>query len=95
MLGPNLLKDMELTVKQVEQNLKASQDRKKSYADLKRTPIYFQVGKHVYIKVKPKKSYLRSGKYSKLAPRYCRPFEILASWTDSISVSITSYNKSR
>ena len=28
MLGPDLLEDMELTVKQVQQNLKASQDRK-------------------------------------------------------------------
>ena len=29
MLGPNLLKDMELTMKQVQQNMKAFQDRKK------------------------------------------------------------------
>ena len=36
------------------------------------------MGDHVYIKVKPKKSILRLGKYNKLAPRYCRPFEILA-----------------
>ena len=35
LLGPYLLKDMELTVKQVQQNLKVSQDRQKSYADLK------------------------------------------------------------
>ena len=35
MLEPYLLKYMELTVKQVKQNLKVSQDRKKSYADLK------------------------------------------------------------
>ena len=36
------------------------------------------MGDHVYIKVNPKKSSLRLGKYSKLAPRYCGPFEILA-----------------
>ena len=36
------------------------------------------VGDHVYIKVNPKKSTLRLGKYKKLAPRYCGPFEILA-----------------
>ena len=35
MLGPDLLKYMELTVKHVHQNLKASQDRNKSYVDLK------------------------------------------------------------
>ena len=32
----------------------------------------------MYIKVNPKKSTLRLGKYKKLAPRYCRPFETLA-----------------
>ena len=69
---------MELTIKQVQQNLKASQDKQKSYADLKRTPREFQVGEHVYIKVKPKKSSLILEKYSKLEPRYCGPFEFLA-----------------
>ena len=34
MLGHELLKDMELTVKQVQQNLKDSQDRQKNYAKL-------------------------------------------------------------
>ena len=43
MLGPNLLKDMELTVKQVQRNLKTAQDRQKSHADLKRTQREFQV----------------------------------------------------
>ena len=36
------------------------------------------MGDHVYIKVNPKKSTLRLGKYKKLAPRYCGIFEILA-----------------
>ena len=35
------------------------------------------MGDHVYIKVKPKKSSLRLGNYSKLAPKYCGPFDIL------------------
>ena len=78
MLGPDLLKDMELTVKQVEQNLKATQDRKKSYVDLKKSHREFQVGEHVYIKGKPKKISLRLGNYSKLVPKYFGPFEIFA-----------------
>ena len=65
-------------MKHVQQNLKASQDKKISYADLKGTPREFEVGDHVHIKVNTKKSSLRLGKYSKLAPRYCGPFEILA-----------------
>ena len=77
MLRPGLSKDMELTMKKVQQNLKVSQDRKKSYADLKRNHREFQVGEHVYIKVNPKKISLRLGKYSNLALRYYGPFEIL------------------
>ena len=78
MLGPDLLKYMALTVKQVQQNLEASQSRKKIYVDLKRIPREFQGGDHVYIKVNPKKSSLILGKYSKLTPRYWGPFEIIA-----------------
>ena len=46
--------------------------------DLKRTPREFNVGEHVYLKVKSKKSSLSLGRCSKPAPRYCGPFEVLA-----------------
>ena len=36
-LGPELLKEMELIMKQVQFNLKVTQDRQKSQADLKQT----------------------------------------------------------
>ena len=65
-------------MKQVQGNLKVAQDRQKSQVDLKRTPKDFQIGEHVFIKVRPKKSSLRLGSFAKLAPRYCGPFEILS-----------------
>ena len=65
-LGPKLLKEMELIVKQVQGNLKVAYDRKKSRADLKQTQNEFQVGEHVFIKVRPKKSSLKLGSCSKL-----------------------------
>ena len=77
-LWPELLKEMELIVKQVQGNLKVVQDRQKSQAELKRTQKEFQVGEHVFIKVRPKKSSLRLGGCAKLAPRYCGPFEIMS-----------------
>ena len=40
-LGPKLLKEMELIVKQVQGNLKFVQDRQKIQADLKQTPNEF------------------------------------------------------
>ena len=59
-------------------NLKVAQDWQKSQTDLKITPKEFQVGEHVFIKVRPKKSSLRLGSCAKLAPHYCGPFEILS-----------------
>ena len=38
----------------------------------------FQVGDHVFLKGRPKKSSLNLGKFSKLAARYYGPFEVLA-----------------
>jgi len=73
-----MLKHMELTVKHVQKNLKVAQDRKTSYDYGKRTPREFNVGYHLYIRVKPKKSSLWLCKYTSLLPRYCDPFTILA-----------------
>ena len=58
MLGPEILKDMEVKVKQVQHSLKVSQYIKKNYANLKITPQEFEVGDHVYVKMKPRKSSL-------------------------------------
>ena len=77
-LGHELLKQMELIVKQVQGNLEVAQDQQKSQADLKQTLKELQVGEYVFNKVRPKKSSLRLGICAKLAPRYCRPFEILS-----------------
>ena len=77
-LGPELLKEMEEIVKKVQSNLKIAQDRQKTQADLKTTPKEFQVGEHVFIKVRPKKSSMILGSCAKLAPCYCGPFEILS-----------------
>eukprot|EP00253_Pinus_taeda_P003864 PITA_03864 len=69
--------DIEQEMKVIKKNLKAAQDRQKSYADQHRVFKEFQVGEYVYLCIKPKKSSLRIGSCVKLAPRYCGPFEIL------------------
>jgi hypothetical protein len=58
-LGPELLKEMEEQMVKIKQNLKATQDRQKSYADKNKTYREFKVGEHVFLKVKPKKSSLK------------------------------------
>ncbi|GJV03201.1 hypothetical protein Tco_1336770 [Tanacetum coccineum] len=49
----------------------------KSYADLKRKPMEFQVGDKVMLKVSPWKGVVRFGKRGKLNPRYVGPFKVL------------------
>nr|GEW73872.1 putative reverse transcriptase domain-containing protein [Tanacetum cinerariifolium] len=47
----------------------------KSYADLKRKPMDFQIGDRVMLKVSPWKGVVRFGKRGKLNPRYVGPFK--------------------
>ena len=61
----------------IKTNLKASQERPKIYADKGINRKEFKVGDHVFMKVKSNKSSLKLGACSKLAARYCGPFEIL------------------
>lgn len=77
MLGSDMLAKMELEVKKIRQNLKAAQDRQKVYADKKRSYREYEVGDHMYVRIKPKKSTLRWAYFAKLAPRFCGPFQIL------------------
>nr|GEX07554.1 putative reverse transcriptase domain-containing protein [Tanacetum cinerariifolium] len=53
-------------------------DQQKSYADLKRKPIHFQVGDRVMLKVSPWTWVVRFGKQGKLNPRYIGPFKVLS-----------------
>ncbi|XP_075496463.1 uncharacterized protein LOC142533537 [Primulina tabacum] len=57
--------------------MKTAQSRQKSYADLRRQPLAFEVGDHVFIKMAPLKGVMRFGMKGKLSPRYIGPFEIL------------------
>jgi hypothetical protein len=76
-VGPKLLKEMEKQMLKIKQNLKVAQDRQKSYADKNRLHKEFKVGDHVFLKVKSNRSSLKLGNCTKLAARFCGPFEIL------------------
>ncbi|GKF66497.1 hypothetical protein Tco_0193014 [Tanacetum coccineum] len=55
----------------------ARSDRQKSYANIRRKPMVFQVGDRVMLKVSPWKGVVRFGKRGKLNPRYVGPFKVI------------------
>nr|GFC32225.1 putative reverse transcriptase domain-containing protein [Tanacetum cinerariifolium] len=57
--------------------MQAARDRQKSYVDLKRKPMEFQVEDKVMLKVSPWKGVVCFGKRGKLNPRYVEPFKVL------------------
>ncbi|GKA04908.1 hypothetical protein Tco_0684028, partial [Tanacetum coccineum] len=63
---------------QIKSRIQAARDRQKSYADVRRKPLEFQVGDRVMLKVSPWKGVIRFGKRGKLNPRYIRPFKVRA-----------------
>ncbi|GKA76235.1 putative reverse transcriptase domain-containing protein [Tanacetum coccineum] len=62
---------------QIRQRLQAARDRQRSYANVRRKPLEYQVGNRVMLKVSPQKGVIRFGKQGKLNPRYIGPFKIL------------------
>ena len=67
-LGHDVLQEMEQMVWKIKHNIKTSQYRKKSYADKKIICKEFNIGDHVYIRVKPQKITLGTAICEKLAP---------------------------
>eukprot|EP00253_Pinus_taeda_P025190 PITA_25190 len=72
-----MLAEMEEMLKKIRKNLRAAQDKQKVYAKKKRSYREFELGDHVYLRVKPRKSSLQWQGCAKLAPRYCGPFQVL------------------
>src|SRR6185369_5671029 len=74
--GPDMVQEAEEQVRFIQANLKIAQSRQKSYAD-KSSPLVFEIGDHVYLKVSPWKGMQRFGIKGKLAPRCIGPYPIV------------------
>ncbi|XP_070020534.1 uncharacterized protein [Nicotiana sylvestris] len=68
--GTDLVKDALEKVKLIQERLRTSQSRQKSYADQKARDVSFKVGEKVFLKVSPMKGIMRFGKKGKLSLRY-------------------------
>ena len=75
--GSYMIRDTSEKVSLIRQRLLTAQSRQKIYADVRRRPLEFEVGDHVFLKVMPKREVVRFGKRGKLSPRFIGPFKIL------------------
>ena len=76
-IGPDLIRDTSKKVGMIQKCLLTAQSRQKSYADIRRRPLAFEVGDHVFLKVMLNRGVIRFGKRWKLSLRYIEPFEVL------------------
>ena len=77
MLGPEFLQQTTEKVKAIQERMKATQTRQKSYADKRRRPLEFEAGDHVFLRVTPTAGIGRAIKSRKLTPRFVGPYQIL------------------
>ncbi|GJV97817.1 putative reverse transcriptase domain-containing protein [Tanacetum coccineum] len=75
--GPEIIHETTEKIVQIRQRLQAARDRQRSYANVRRKPLEFQVGDRVMLKISPRKGVIRFGKRGKLNPWYIGPFKIL------------------
>ncbi|TYK03208.1 reverse transcriptase [Cucumis melo var. makuwa] len=73
LMGPELVQYTNETIKKIRARMQETNSMQKSYVDVKRKDLKFEVGD----KVAPMKGVLRIEKKGKLSPRFIGPFEIL------------------
>ena len=76
-IGLNLIQETEENVQMIREILKVVVDRQKSYADLKRKDIQYEISEKVFLKVSPWKKVMRFGRKGKLSPRIIGPYEVI------------------
>ncbi|GJV54766.1 putative reverse transcriptase domain, ribonuclease H-like domain, aspartic peptidase domain protein [Tanacetum coccineum] len=75
--GPEIVQETTVKIIQIKQIIQAARDRQKSYTDLKRKPMEFQVGERVMLKVLPCKGvdhFRKQGKLFIVSHAHCAGF---------------------
>ncbi|GJV27980.1 hypothetical protein Tco_1384428 [Tanacetum coccineum] len=72
--SPELINKTTENIVQIKQRIQAARDCQKSYANVRRKPLEFQVGDRVMLKVSPWKGVVRFGNWGSLNPRYIGTF---------------------
>ncbi|KAL0561760.1 hypothetical protein IC582_002201 [Cucumis melo] len=77
LMGPELVQSTNEAIQKIRSRIHTAQSRQKSYADVRRKDLEFEIGDKVFLKVAPMKGVLRFERRGKLSPRFVGPFEIL------------------
>ncbi|KAL0544043.1 hypothetical protein IC582_019154 [Cucumis melo] len=77
LMGPELVQSTNEAIQKIRSRMHTAQSRQKSYADMRRKDLEFEIGDKVFLKVAPMKGVLRFERRGKLSPRFVGPFEIL------------------
>ena len=64
-------------MKMIRERLKVATDRKKSYVDMRRKDIRYEIGEKVFLKVSPWNKVMRFGENGKLNPRFIGPYKVI------------------
>nr|GEU64466.1 putative reverse transcriptase domain-containing protein [Tanacetum cinerariifolium] len=80
--GPKIIHETTKKIVQIKSRIQAAHDRQKSYVDLKRNPMDFQVSNRVMLKVLLWKGVVRFGKRGKLNLKHIGPFKVLSKVRD-------------
>nr|GEU74180.1 reverse transcriptase domain-containing protein [Tanacetum cinerariifolium] len=81
--GPEIIHETTKKIVQIRQCLQAPRDRQRSYANVRRKPLEFQVGDRVMLKVSPRKGVIRFKKRGKLNPSPPPPYNSSKSYYNS------------
>ncbi|GJZ68885.1 putative reverse transcriptase domain-containing protein [Tanacetum coccineum] len=75
LIGPAIFHETTEKIVEIKSRIQTARDRQKSYANIRRKPLEFQVGDRVMLKVSPWKRVVHFCKRGKLNPRYVSPFK--------------------
>ncbi|XP_052726003.1 uncharacterized protein LOC128194439 [Vigna angularis] len=75
--GAELIQQTTEKVKLIQERLKTSRSRHKSYADKRRRPLEFKAGDHVFLRLNPTTGVGRAIRPKKLSPKFIGPYQIL------------------
>jgi len=75
--GANYVHETTERIQVLKLNMKEAHDRQRSYADMRRREVEFEVGDRVYLKMDMLQSPKRFILETKLSPKYMGPFRIV------------------